>query len=497
MQKFNLQPIDKLALGVIAALGVAIGGLIGVGKACGQDCLIHTGPRVQDFSWQDRHLSAGDRAFTLTFNRPMDRESVEANLVIDPPLPGKFSWVGRRQLAYTLLTPIPYGETYQVQLHDARERFSNEERPGVSIQPYAATFHSRDRAFAYIGTQGEEQGRLIFSNLTHQQQRLLTPPDLTVVDFQFYPNGDRILFSAASKARGVEGLRELQLYTVATGVTDGVENAEPAGKIELILDNQTYQNNQFDLSPNGEIIVVQRVNRDNPADFDLWMLKVGKPAERLKIPGGDFTITPDSQTLAVARGEGISLVSLEPGAKPLDFLPKFGQLLSFSPDGTAAAMVDFNTDNAQQRYTRSLFYVNNQGIQKELLTTKGSILDCQFNATASQLYCLLTDLLNTKEYQEQPYFAKIDLKSGKVTPLAALPDYREIQVSLAPDGLALLFDQIVTTDTPARLGGITANSGETIVAGQLWMLIPPLPSDTQPPEVRALPLMGFRPQWLP
>ncbi len=45
----------------------------------------------------------------LTFDRPMDHASVEKNLVIDPPLPGKLSWAGRR-LAYTLTSPIPYGE---------------------------------------------------------------------------------------------------------------------------------------------------------------------------------------------------------------------------------------------------------------------------------------------------------------------------------------------------------------------------------------------------
>jgi hypothetical protein len=44
-------------------------------------------------------------------------------------------------------------------------------------------------------------------------------------------------------------------------------------------------------------------------------------------------------------------------------------VLSFARDGSAAAMVKFNTD-----YTRSLFLVTNQGLQKELLRTTGSIL---------------------------------------------------------------------------------------------------------------------------
>ena len=90
----------------------------------------------------------------------------------------------------------------------------------------------------------------------------------------------------------------------------------------------------------------------------------GKP-QPLNVRGGEFLITPDSQTLAIAKGEGIALLPLKPGANPLDFLPKFGRVLSFSRDGRAAAMVNYNTDNAKLKYTRSLFYVNNQGIQKE------------------------------------------------------------------------------------------------------------------------------------
>ena len=209
---------------------------------------------------------------------------------------------------------------------------------------------------------------------------MLTPPDLVVMNFEFYPEGNRILFSAYKEGLGIDGLRKLKLYTVTTGVNNGVEdsNKNPPGKIEEILDNETYQNNQFDLSADGETIVFQRVNRQNPADFDLWIVRKGEKAERLRVTGGHFEITPDNQALAVARGEGIGILPLEPESEPLDFLPKFGQLLDFSPQGNSAAMVDFNTDKANLRYTRSLFYVNNQGIEKELLNTEGSIFNCQF-----------------------------------------------------------------------------------------------------------------------
>ncbi|AKE66052.1 hypothetical protein MYAER_3718 [Microcystis aeruginosa NIES-2549] len=491
LKTLQLQPIDKLAITLIVSLTLVIGGLIWLGNSCGNQCLLQTGPRVKEFSWENREIGAEDQAFIITFDRPMDHASVEKNLVIDPPLPGKFSWAGRR-LAYTLTSPIPYGEKYHLQIEGAREQFRSGNRLGQTLAIFEREFKSRDRAFAYIGTNGEEQGRLIFYNLTEEKKTLLTPANLTVMAFEFYPDGKKILFSAVAKNRGIEGIRELQLYQV--------DSSQSPAKIELVLDNKDYQNNHFDLAKDGETIVVQRIERRNPINFDLWAVKSGEKPQQLNIQGGEFLIAPDSKTLAVTQGEGIALLPLKPETKPLDFLPKFGRILNFSADGTAAAMVNFNTDNAKMRYIRSLFYVNNQGLQKRLLNLQGSIIDCQFNATGSDLYCLLTELVtNSQEYKEKPYFAKIDVKTGQVTPLLELADYRDIHISLSPDSLAIIFDQLRTSYDTNPTNPLTTDSGETIIGGRLWMLIPPLQDGVKASksDLIELPLAGIRPQWMP
>lgn len=491
IKTLQLQPIDKLAITLIVSLTLVIGGLIWLGNSCGNQCLLQTGPRVKEFSWENREIGSEDQAFIITFDRSMDHASVEKNLVIDPPLPGKFSWAGRR-LAYTLTSPIPYGEKYHLQIEGAREQFRSGNRLGQTLAIFEREFKSRDRAFAYIGTNGEEQGRLIFYNLTEEKKTLLTPANLTVMAFEFYPDGKKILFSAVAKNQGIQGIRELQLYQVDT--------SQSPAKIELVLDNKDYQNNHFDLAKDGKTIVVQRIERRNPINFDLWAVKSGEKPQQLNIQGGEFLIAPDSKTLAVTQGEGIALLPLKTETKPLDFLPKFGRILNFSADGTAAAMVNFNTDNAKMRYIRSLFYVNNQGLQKRLLNLQGSIIDCQFNATGSDLYCLLTELVtNSQEYKEKPYFAKIDVKTGQVTPLLELADYRDIHISLSPDSLAIIFDQLRTSYDTNPTNLLTTDSGETIIGGRLWMLIPPLQDGVKASksDLIELPLAGIRPQWMP
>lgn len=489
--KSFFQSIDRVAIALMLLLSLLIGILLLQGDA--------VAPRVRDFSWQNQNIGAADKSFSLTFSRPMDTKSVEANLQIDPPLAGKFSWAGRR-MAYTLLAPAPYGTNYRVQLRFARDKFTGEKDLGRQVQPFDGRFSSRDRAFVYLGVEKEEQGRLVLYNFTHQQKTILTPKNLAIVDFKPYPTGDKILFSGGDGKNNPQASSG-QIYTVTTGIAspDGQGKAQPlAGTIERVLDNKDYQNLKFDLSPDGNTIVVQRVSQRHPDEFGFWIIRPNQQPQRMMAePGGDFLITPDSTAVAVAQGQGVAILPLQAQAqKPLDFLPQFGMVLDFAQDGSQAAMVKFNTD-----YTRSLFLITNGGIQKQLLRTSGSILGAQFDPRSSTLYCLLTQLLQGETYQEEPYLAAIDLTTGKQKPLVVLPNQRDIQMSLSPDGLGLLFDQVMTSPTSSQPSQAIprTNEGEAIATSRLWLL--PLPntnfSISTQPQPEQLPLPGFRPRWLP
>ncbi|TVP60338.1 MAG: hypothetical protein EA343_17665 [Nodularia sp. (in: Bacteria)] len=493
--KIFTQPLDRVAIALMLLLSLLIGFMIFQGDV--------VAVRVREFTWQNQQIGAEDIAFTLNFSRPMDIKSVEENLSIEPPLAGKISWAGRR-MVYTLLTPAPYGTNYEVRLQDARDRFSQPEEKNRVIQPFTGNFRSRDRVIMYIGADPENKGQLVLYNLTEEKKNILTPKDLIVMDFKPFPNGEKILFSARTSNN--QDLLSAQLYTVTTGISAQPETpAEPAGRVDLVLDNKQYQNLKFDLSPDGKTIVVQRGNKNNPGDFGLWFMPTAsnnreRPTpQRLKSqPGGDFMITPDSKAVAVAQGQGAAILPLQTDAsKPLDFLPQFGLVQSFSKDGSQAAMVKFNTD-----YTRDLFLVTNQGIQKPLLKTTGSIINCQFDPASPTLYCLLTQLISDEEYIEQPYLVAIDLKTGEQKPLLLLPiEQRNVQMSLAPDGLGLLFDQVMPQVDPVPLTAnvLKTEDGEAIATSSLW-LMPLLPmNDTSSSTINPekLPLVGFHPRWLP
>ena len=443
-------------------------------------------------------------------------------------------------MAYTLDAPAPYGERFEISLPEAKPLIGQ-----AGFAPFKSEFVTRDYAFVYIGAEGEDTDRLVLFNLTKKEKTLLTPPGQIVLDFKPYPGRDRILFSAVDADGPSDRVANTQLYSVTTGLGElpplpawqfWGENTTPvAGETELVLDNQDFQNLKFDLSADGKTIVIQRVSQSNPADFGPWVVREGEEPRKLQTePGGDFKIAPDSVSLLLQQGKGTAVLNLEPDAVAtesdtllLDFLPDYGLTLDIADDGRSAALVNFNQDDPNERFTQSLYWISNQGEEKLLLQTNGAILSAQFNESNEILYCLVNRLLRNTQTDEDvasdevlntdpseetdpvdlleedfslsPYLTAINVKTGKEQKLLEMPPQPDITVSLSPDDLAMLFDEALILDpqtTPAE----SNYNGPT---HRLWLL--PLfgtpeerlsrdPAALAPAELE---IAGRHPTWLP
>ena len=286
--------------------------------------------------------------------------------------------------------------------------------------------------------------------------------------------------------------------------------AKPA-VIQEVLGSKTYQNLKFDVSANGKNIVVQRINRNDPNDFGPWIISQGQSPRPIETePGGDFIIAPDSQSLLLQQGEGTAVISLtsettqgtsEVSGETLDFLPEYGLVLDVASNGSAAAMVSFNQNDPEQRFTQTLFWVSRQNEEKPLLNATGSILDAQFDPTNELLYCLISQLLPGETYQVQPYLIAVNVKTGELYDLLAMPAQPSVNMSLSPDGLAVLFDETVTAE--AEDATIRSADGLAIATSKLWLLPLFQTSDSRlgkrptPAQPQELPFPGLHPVWLP
>ncbi|NEO87061.1 MAG: hypothetical protein F6J87_22795 [Spirulina sp. SIO3F2] len=473
-------PVDRAAIGAIGLLSLAVAGVLLVGQPSQKP--------VQSFSWANQIIGVDDAAFSLVFDAPMDWDSVVENLSIDPPLKGEVSWVGQR-LAYTLTDLPEYGKQYTLKLSQAQTRPLSPRQAPQTLPDFTAEFQVRDRAFAYIGVRGEEQGRLVLFNLTTGKRLPLTPTDLVVTNFRPSADGRAIVFLAFAK-NAPDGINQQQLYRVTTG--HRVDNQEPEipGLLELILDADRYENRQFALSAAAETLIVERINRQNPDTQGLWLISASGTIQSLGQQSDNFQLSPDGEVLAVSQPTGVTLLPLTSRPGPRVSFPNYEALLAFSrQDQRRKIMVRNNGD-----LTRSLMLITPNGQEREILRTGGFILRCEFEPRQEKfLYCIQAEAIDAEQTQIQPFLTLVNLATGNVIPLVALTDDRDVRMDVAPDGRTLLFDQ-VTAEPEIPV------SPNAIPQGSLWLVN--LPDFTQRRRTHALEspdnvAAGLDPQWLP
>jgi hypothetical protein len=95
-------------------------------------------------------------------------------------------------------------------------------------------------------------------------------------------------------------------------------------------------------------------------------------------------------------------------------------------------------------------------------------------------------------YIEQPYLAEINLKTLETKTLISLAKYQDSKVSVAPDGLGILFERSPHNHDATAEPSTASNN-------TIWLAIPNSTEqgNTNPPIVEQLPFVGFQPQWLP
>jgi len=491
----SFKRFDLIAIIIIFVLTVVISILLILG-----DTQL---PQVIKFSWANQQIGFNDHSFTLKFNRLMNQESVNNNIDIEPKLDGKISWSGK-ELTYTLTDSLTYGKKYILRLNSAQEL--DRSNYAKKIKPFEAEFQSRDLIFGYIGLQDinpntgvkeldqskQQKGKLILYNQTLNESKILTPPDLWVVNFAIKPQGDRAIISAFNPN---EGFNQQKLFTVTTGLKFNNSNqVNIGGKIRLLLDSKNYENIRFKLSKNGETLIVERKNRQDQNDHSLWIIAEDQKPQPLGILGQNFDISPDGNTLIITLAEGISFYPLNDKGQQ-GFITGGTQFFGFSSDNSQKLIEKINING-----TYSLFLVNQDGKERELGFSFSPFINCQFQPTKENIiYCAKSDPVEENGvYVDNKVLARIDLNQGELVPLIALPNDPNLTISFASDGSALIFDQVQNALDNFNINGIN-EKGQGITNGKLWILS--LPEDKAQPNPKNSKLVGsfigYHPKWLP
>ena len=229
---------------------IAIVGLI-VGAAI---LLILLAPRVTGRSPESEADSAR-QPIRLTFNRPVDPESLEDRFVITPPVDGRLMIDGK-ELTFQPRNPLEYGRTYTVKL-----------APGVRGSNGLPLLGGSEWSFT-VG-----QPKLIYlldasgaPNLWQREAegatRQLTFEAGGVWDYSVPPDGRGILYSAVDEDE-----------TIDLVLLNQNSEAGQKGDRQLLLDCQDSLCRTPQWQPLGSLVAFERQRmEDGPETTEVWLL---------------------------------------------------------------------------------------------------------------------------------------------------------------------------------------------------------------------------------
>lgn len=259
LQRLIVDRFDRIMMGVMSALLGALIMVLAVGDQAGVGVL-ETSPSEQ----------AGAARVTspifLRFSERMNPESVESHFRIDPPMPGRFSWVGAA-LTFYPERAWSLGVSYTVTLSAGAQA-----QQGRQLKETVRwTFSPAPPRIVYLapasfGPDSEAPNLWLMDVRETDQPRQLTRTTLGVTDYQPSPDGSRIVYVLT----GTRGTSELYVLQIQSGTVQPITNC---GAVEARCLAPRW-------SPDGSRIVYERreLNTDLPeADRDVpraWIVNL-------------------------------------------------------------------------------------------------------------------------------------------------------------------------------------------------------------------------------
>lgn len=218
----------------------------------------------------------------ITFNRPMDRISVESRLTIEPPQSGRFEWDGDgKVLTFVPEHPWPEGETISYLL-GAGSR-TNFFLPILGAHQWS--FNVGAPRIAYLWPAGD-LAELYARSLTDGETVQLTNTSLGVLDFAVSYEGAQIVYTVLTQNGGSE-IWHIDLVT---------------GENELIFEcPEGFRCQQPHLSPNLEDLAFERFALEDAStgkpllgSSEIWKIRMRDDAQAFRLSTSTHTATSPS-----------------------------------------------------------------------------------------------------------------------------------------------------------------------------------------------------------
>lgn len=313
---------DAVVWMVIAGLLAAIGGLYLIGEQVGDRSSL-----IVSVEPPNGASPAITVPIQVKFSQPMNHDSVQSRLVIDPLVEGEMQWE-ENTLFFMPNRPLLSGQLYSVTVMPGVETAKGER----NAHAMKWSFRTRQPSVVYLAMDAAEpQRRLRIMTLGTSIPRELFVAPSTILDFSPSPDGLQIALSVLRK----DGTSEIWLVDAASGNNRQVLNCEASS-----CSSPTW-------SPDGKLLAYAR-NETSLAGINgpdrIWLYDLANHKTQ--------PVYQDNQILGahpVWSNNGRSLAFIDQnaiGIRIVDLLNRkdffittgyFSDTGSFSPDGTVLA----------------------------------------------------------------------------------------------------------------------------------------------------------------
>ena len=417
----------------------------------------------------------------LQFSAEMNRASVEERLRMEPSVAGEWRWNGS-VLRFNPALPWPPGVTYRLSLvAGARSRWGRAMLAETTLE-----FRIRQPRVLWLGPADKPPYQIYYADMADlDSAQPLTDLATGVYDFAVSPNGQQVVYSAASVAGEPH---ELHLLEVATGTSTpltkcALEDADctrPAwrpGRRELAYERVELNRQLADVSASPTrvwLLDLTGMPRTRPLFADNQQL------------GHSAQWSADGSTLAVFDPSypeaGIVVIRMV-GEEDPQFVPSnSGSVGALSPDGRLLFFPEIHVlgDSVRTILRRAEL---DDGIVTDFTPADFAVDDMAAAWHPDGRQLLLARRYDGERWTHSPQLYLLDLETGALETLVFDGRYNVSDFSFDAAGTMVLMHRFPLLDEDGRYN----NAG----LPEIWLY------ELATGELRRVAVNGFHPRWLP
>lgn len=390
-------------------------------------------------------LASSQAVVQITFDEPLDPESVVGKLSLTPEADGEVSVVGN-QLQWRPRQALQQGQVYIVRLAEG----VRSQHGRLLLQAHEWQFRVRAPQVVFMAPVDQPVQNLfmIDPNLPEAQPRQLTFSELGVLSYDVLPDGSRIVYSELGEMRTAH----LRIYDLRTNSTS------------TLLECRTAACTTPAWRPDGNMVAFERseLNLETGAGVGaprIWLVDtntgVARPlfADNQRL-GYSPRWSPDGTILASydANIGGIVLFDFANNRERLIRTPQ-GEVGQFSADGRWLFFPKIIQLAGTTRYVAHFVLVDLHSellVQRDLTPDNDPNNDVELAWLPDSRRVIVTRRPPEITTMQGAQLHLLDLETGTATPLVTEPDYSNGQVAVSPNGTQLAFQRFALGQSGAR-----------------------------------------------